>query len=428
MMIKRIQILLLTIFLLLTFQTSQTNQLKLYSSESTCCVGMRGNIDSDPDDLVDISDLLYLADYMFYPGSPAPICMEEANVNGDENDIPDISDLLFLVDYMFSQPGEAEAPADCPSLIQITNLEYGDNVVYGTADVPDTVNYKVVLWAKTNLWYIQPTSSDPFTFIQNSGNWSNSTNPWVRMVALLVDTTYQPGTIQEEHPSSAAGVLDYDEFPEKLPDRYINWSNYNWRVKKSDLAGPGPNAFSDSTSNVWVDENERMHLKITYYSAKWQCSEIVLDSSYGYGTYKYQLDSRVDSLDYNTIFAGFVYDTTAQEFDFEFSQRLAAPYNAQYVVQPYYNPGNIIFYNMIESPQTSHSVEWRSDRIVFKSWNGYADLPTAETLIYTWTYTGADIPTPLTERFRFNIYLYGGEAPVSLIGDEVIVKSFKYEN
>ncbi len=65
-----------------------------------CCLGDRGNIDNSPDDVVDISDLVYLIDYMFANG-PAPVCPEEANLDGDALQTIDISDLVYLVDFMF---------------------------------------------------------------------------------------------------------------------------------------------------------------------------------------------------------------------------------------------------------------------------------------------------------------------------------------
>ena len=76
--------------------------------------------------------------------------------------------------------------------------------------------------------------------------------------------------------------------------------------------------------------------------------------------------------------------------------------------------------------QSSHSFEWRPDSIVCRSWRGHADAPTASTLIHSWVYTGPDIPPPGNERMRFNLYLYGGDAPVSGLGDEVIVTTFEY--
>ena len=82
------------------------------SGSATCCVGpMRGNVDDDAGDVIDISDLVYLVDYMF-TGGPAPTCWSEANVDGVGNDDAlDISDLVYLVDYMFTG---GPPPPSCP--------------------------------------------------------------------------------------------------------------------------------------------------------------------------------------------------------------------------------------------------------------------------------------------------------------------------
>ena len=75
-----------------------------------CCIGIRGNVDSDVLENIDISDLVYLVDYMFTAG-PVPACLEEANIDADTSGNIDISDLVYLVDYMFTG---GPAPAVCP--------------------------------------------------------------------------------------------------------------------------------------------------------------------------------------------------------------------------------------------------------------------------------------------------------------------------
>lgn len=74
-----------------------------------CCCLTRGDIDhaggASP---IDISDLVYLVDYMF-TGGPPPPCMEEGNIDG-AGDL-DISDLVYMVDFMFSG---GPTPPGCP--------------------------------------------------------------------------------------------------------------------------------------------------------------------------------------------------------------------------------------------------------------------------------------------------------------------------
>lgn len=74
----------------------------------SCCKGNTGNVNGDPDDLVDMSDLMYLQNYLMLGGAPPP-CIEEADVTLDG--ITDLSDEIYLVNYLFL--GGPPPPA-CP--------------------------------------------------------------------------------------------------------------------------------------------------------------------------------------------------------------------------------------------------------------------------------------------------------------------------
>lgn len=74
-----------------------------------CCVGLTGNINNDPADEVDLSDLIYFVTYLFSSG-PAIPCPAEANVDGDAGGITDLSDLIYLVNYLFNS---GPMPAPC---------------------------------------------------------------------------------------------------------------------------------------------------------------------------------------------------------------------------------------------------------------------------------------------------------------------------
>lgn len=62
-----------------------------------CCLGTRGNVNSQQDQRVDISDLSLMVTYMITPGTTLK-CMDEANVNGIGS--IDISDLSMLINYL----------------------------------------------------------------------------------------------------------------------------------------------------------------------------------------------------------------------------------------------------------------------------------------------------------------------------------------
>ncbi len=79
-------------------------------SESCCIPPIRGDVNYDDAELIDISDLLYLIDFMFQSG-PAPVCFEEADIDASGSEPLDISDLIYLIDYMFRDGPE---PPACP--------------------------------------------------------------------------------------------------------------------------------------------------------------------------------------------------------------------------------------------------------------------------------------------------------------------------
>jgi len=71
------------------------------------CCQLPGDVD-DSESGPDISDLVYLVDFMF-TGGPEPPCEAQGNIDG----VPgiDISDLVYLVDFMFTS---GPPPPDCP--------------------------------------------------------------------------------------------------------------------------------------------------------------------------------------------------------------------------------------------------------------------------------------------------------------------------
>ena len=79
-----------------------------FTITNKCCWGMRGNVNRDWQDQIDISDLTALVGWMFKSGS-APPCMLEADVDG--NGGHDVADVTYLVAYMFRSGPE---PAGCP--------------------------------------------------------------------------------------------------------------------------------------------------------------------------------------------------------------------------------------------------------------------------------------------------------------------------
>jgi len=298
----------------------------------------------------------------------------------------------------------------------------------------NSTSIKVVTYALTNQWYVQPLIAAPFTDIAADGSWSSYTNPWSDIVVLLVDpASYTPLATEITNPALDPGVLAWTEYPSGLIS--LNFSGYTWGIKvtgnaSGDQFDPGPNFWTNNTSVVNVAA-DGLHLNIAQIYGIWQCGEVYLTKSLGYGTYTVQLSSNLSQLDPNTVAAPlFIYAAPGQELDNEYSGAgglVPAPYSAQFVVQPYTVPGNIVYYTQPSTAQFTTQMVWQANRVTFTTWTGWASAPAPGTLIRQWTYTGSYVPAPGQERVHINLWLLNGAAPIRGVGDGMVINSFTFQ-
>ena len=114
-------------------------------------------------------------------------CESENDPEEEVNTIPDEAQVTC--------PGRnALGDLTAAPLINIRDLQPSDTQVHGRVSNVNAQTAHVVLYAKTDQWYVQPFTATPFTDICSDGSWKNSTHPWTRLVALLVDNTYVPNS------------------------------------------------------------------------------------------------------------------------------------------------------------------------------------------------------------------------------------------
>jgi hypothetical protein len=216
--------------------------------------------------------------------------------------------------------------------------------------------------------------------------------------------------------------------------RALRFAGFDWLAKTSNvLVGPGPNYFSDSSDNVSVDDQGRLHLHVTRdASGQWRASEVVVQQSFGYGTYTFKLDGPPNELDVNVIFGMFTWnDDPAEhhrELDIEIARwGKASATNGRYTVQPYELPDRMFdFQQPPAGAQTSQRIDWQPERVRFQSWMGWAENPpSSDAMIATRTFDSG-VPRPGGEQTRMNLWLDGGAAPQDTTGTEVIVSGFEF--
>ncbi len=94
------------LFALVDDVPSEGRIVRIVPSTSSCCVGIRGNVNNSGG--ITVADLTYLVSFLFNSG-PAPACPDEANVNGLGSIT--VADLTSLVQYLFNSGPQ---PPPCP--------------------------------------------------------------------------------------------------------------------------------------------------------------------------------------------------------------------------------------------------------------------------------------------------------------------------
>lgn len=205
--------------------------------------------------------------------------------------------------------------------------------------------------------------------------------------------------------------------------REITFAGYKWVVRNWD-GSPGPNCWTNSKEDVWVDSTGRLHLTIKNVSGTWRCSQIISKDNFGFGTYRFYLDSRVDQFDKNSVVGLYTFEDNDHEIDIEFSRwgRLQANY-LHYTSQPSNLLGNQKSYNMLLTEnETINSFIWKPTSIEFSSVEGHnpSVFPFAN-----WVYLGNNIPQNETT-VRMNLWLVHGNAPTDGKDIELVVSNFEY--
>lgn|GEM_PF-809571 len=299
-------------------------------------------------------------------------------------------------------------------------------------------------------WWPKPTTANPYTTIAGDCTWvcditTGGIDQYAaRIITFLVPADYVP----PQGPGQWGSWPEYlsPEFYNyayvlecRLPGtRVIHFSGFDWVVKQCEAElGPGPNYFSDDTTDVWVDElNDELHMRITNRNGRWYCSEVIADTCLGYGKYIFYVKSRVDSIDANAVLGLFTWDEWAppqgpyfyREIDIEFSRwgNASADSNAQYVIQPWNVPENRHQFIVDTDTCTTHFFNWELDTIYFQSSIGQTASPPPANIIHTWIYTGDYIPESGKENPRINLWLFNGQQPVGGQDIEIIISGFEF--
>ena len=288
---------------------------------------------------------------------------------------------------------------------------------------------RIVLYAYSDIWWIQPLADQPFTNILPGGTWRNSTHLGTAYAAVLVDSNYRPSSKTSSLPEVGNGVIAVvtvkgtETAP--VPPKMVHFSGYDWLVRSAgSTRGGGPSDYDPE--NAAVDKGGFLHLRMGDHNGKWLCAEVSLTRSLGYGTYSFVVQDTAH-LTPSAVVTLFTWDDIRSvdfrnELDIELS-RWGNPnnLNAQYVVQPFYVPQNIARFTVPPGIVT-HTFRWEPGRVVFESVQG---VGTGKKRISEHTFLSG-IPTLGNETVHMDLYDFHHSNRRSEQPSEVVIEKFEY--
>lgn len=344
--------------------------------------------------------------------------------------------------------------------IQITSApQYGSpGSISGTVSGVNFATHRVAVYLHIDGagWWTKPSAAAPTVPIQPNGTFTANVytccldNRATLYCAALLGPGITPptasGTCAVPAGLQSLAVDTFERF-----GRTIQFAGRTWAVKDSPSpVGPGANRFTDDPSDVFVDAQGRLHLRVVQRGGQWWSSEVVLLDEVGYGTYWFTTESQAGSLDPNLTFGAFTWDSHCddttipawpnREIDFEDSRwgNPNDPHSSQVVVQPWSVPGNVVRYatpNLGPNPTLTRFFTWRRNRIDFAVATGRhspCTMPAANVLHQS-TYVhnpavGHLVPPAGREKFRFNLWINTGGAPSNGQPTEVIISDFRFSD
>ncbi len=281
---------------------------------------------------------------------------------------------------------------------------------------------KLILYAKTGKWWVQPLVDQPITNIRPNFRWTNATHLGTHYAALLVKEGYRPQRELDSLPPIGGEVLAVAAVPggERPPSPVAEFGGYQWRLRDAPSSRGGPNVYS--SSNISVDEKGAMHLRISQKGTDWSCSEASLTQNFGYGTYEFIVRG-AETLAPAAILGMFTYDYASgalrnREMGIEIG-RWGNPKNknAQFVMQPFDVPTNVHRFN-IASGSYTFSLRWEQGRATFRSLRG-------SMLIAEHAFTDG-VPAPGIESIRVALFVYRASVEKLQKPMEIVIERFTY--
>ena len=291
---------------------------------------------------------------------------------------------------------------------------------------------QIVIYARSGAWWVQPTVANPFTPVRADSTWSTETHLGYEYAALLVGPDYKPPPTMDTLPPQGGPVLVAavvkGSGPTILaPTKPVKFSGYDWDVRTI-ASDRGGSTHPYSGDNAWTDSGGALHLRISKVAGDWSCAEVVLNRSLGYGTYVMVVRD-ISKLEPAAVLSMTTFDEwggdqSYREMDAEVSRwgDASSRNNAQYVIEPYYQPGNVYQFGA-PSGTLTFSMQWEAGHVKFKTVRG--DSPAGSQVISEHEFTSG-VPSPGQERLQLFFYVVASDKNPLQHENELVLEKFQY--
>jgi len=287
---------------------------------------------------------------------------------------------------------------------------------------------RIVLFARSESWWVQPLNTQPFTAIEPNATWKSTIHLGTDYAALLVDPGYHPPATIESLPGPGGDVVAVAATKGSSTYRprqrkALTFSGYEWEIRQTPGDRGGRNDYD--ARNAWVDPAGALHLVLAQREGRWTSAEVKLTRSLGYGTYILVVPD-MSRLDPAAALAMLTWDDLGadqhhRELDVEIS-RWGDPANkdVQYAVQPHYVAANV-FRFLAPPRRLTHWLRWEPGRASFKTMTAARGAGIVAQREFT-----SGVPVPGAETVRLNLcYFHSSSAPPTA-DVEVVIEKFEY--
>jgi hypothetical protein len=290
---------------------------------------------------------------------------------------------------------------------------------------------QIVVYAHSGIWWIQPFVSQATTKIMSDSSWRNSTHLGTEYAALLVEPGFHPASRLTNLPPVGNGVVAIAIAAGKpgkpIVSKIVHFSGYDWRVQTAGTGRSGQPNFYDP-ENVWTDDKGFLHLRIQERNGVWLCGEVSLVRSLGYGSYVFVVrdTSHLGPSAALGLYTADDFRTSDKpgEMDIELNHRsIGDSKNAQYVVQPFYMPENLVRFVTPDGVLT-HTLRWEPGRASFKTVRGSTTDPNAAKVaehIFI-----SRVPSADKETAHIDLYIHRRSNDWPLKQEEVVIERFEF--